>query len=242
VRAWGKDEGPATHMASALATTLPSSVDIGGVRCDEFRRLWEAGRDLYCIEQPDELRNRALRYLVRFRPEPRREGTFAVVKLVTVAAALRSVELHATNHRLAERLFRAAGEVATAWAASDGAESFYCAELVATAYGRTFVRAELAPPPIDDGLGDEIDEPRWLAWLMRMFSERVDGIDDARGRTWAMLFGLLSGDDLDFLQHVAVAVAASGGVALGHALEAVLEKLPGSRVGSADDSPFVPLP
>jgi hypothetical protein len=66
-----EDEGPATHLASALAKDLPGrGIDIGGVRWDAFGEFWERHRDLYCIPMPDDLRRHALDYLASSRRSP----------------------------------------------------------------------------------------------------------------------------------------------------------------------------
>lgn len=235
VRAPGVDDGPATHLASALAKNLPSGVDLGGVRWDAFDEFWSNDRELYCVSMPRHLRYRALGYLTRFEPEPDREGAFSFVKLVTVAAGLRSVELHATDPALAELLYTASRDVAATWAASVRSPSYYCAELVATAYGRRFTRAELAPPDVvGDGLGDAIDEPRWIAWLMGMLADEIDGIDNPRGRAWARLLALLSSRDLDFLTHAVAAIAGSGGKLVGGMFDDILDAITGDDDAPAD--------
>ncbi|MDD7941987.1 hypothetical protein PHK61_26580 [Actinomycetospora lutea] len=239
VRAPGVDHGPATHLASALAKNLPAAADLGGVRWDAFEEFWSKDRELYCVSMERHLRYRALGYLARFEPEPDREGKFSFVKLVTVAAGLRAVELHATDAALAELLHAASREVAATWAATARAPSYYCAELVASAYGRRFTRAEMAPPDVaGDGIGDGIDEPRWLAWLMGMLADEIDEIDNPRGRAWARLLGLLSSRDLDFLTHAVVAIAGSGGRLLGGLFDDLLDTITGG-----DDEPAeIPVP
>ncbi|MFC5141966.1 hypothetical protein ACFPK1_27280 [Actinomycetospora rhizophila] len=201
---------PATHMASALATKLDGEgFDIGGVRWDPFHELWDKHRDLYCIPMPDQLRGRALAYLDVFRPEPGQEGTFSLVKLVAVALALRAIELQEDRSQHAEALFTAASDIATAWAATVDEPSYYCAELVANAYGRTFTRAEMVPPKGTPGLGDGFDEPWWISRLAALLSERFEGIDDPRGRAWAGLTSALAGGDWDFVVHAIGASARS---------------------------------
>ncbi len=197
----GDPDGPATHLASALATKLEGDgFDLGGVRWDPFHDLWDKQRDLYCIPMTDDQRQKALAHLGVFRPEPDDEGTFSVVKLVAVAVALRSFELQTTEPGHAEALFAAAADIATAWAATDDEPSYYCAELVATAYGRPFTRAEMVPPE-GCGIGGDLEEPWWLGRLAELLSERFDRLDDARGRAWAGLISALAGGDWDFVIH-----------------------------------------
>lgn len=238
VRTDRDDDAPATHLASALAKRLPSSVDMGGVRWDPFAGFWPS-RDLYCIPMSDEHRATARSYLGHYRPEYRKDGSFSFTKLVTVAAALRSVELHDVDRELGERLFRASCDVAEAWA---GSSSYYCAELVANAYGRTFTRRELAPPKVEgDGIGNAIDEPRWLAWAMSMLADEIDDIDGRRGRAWARLFALLSTEDWDFLERAVNDIATSGGIAVGDLLSDWLDDLWGGEDEPTEDA-RVPSP
>lgn len=215
VRVDGRD-GPATHLASALTHRLPGTAELGGVRWDPFERF-RPHRDLYTVAMPDDLRARALDHLARFRPRRGEAGSFSVVKLVTVAAALRSVELQASDHVLAERLFTAARDVAVTWAASDDAPRYYCAELAATAYGRTFTRAELIPPDVAGGGIGDVGRPRLSdrRWVRRV-ARAVDALDEPRRRALVRLLGVLAGEDRGFLHHAVAAIAASAAVALRH--------------------------
>lgn len=229
VRVDGSYDRPATHMASALAKRLPSGVDLGGIRWDEFHTFWPS-RDLYCIPMPDELRTKALEHLGPYRPEYNDEGSFSFVKLVNIAAGLRSVERYEADPETAERLFVASRDVARAWEASHDAPSWYCAELVANAYGRAFTRAEMIPPAVrgeQDRTGDDGDERRWNAWLMRMLIKEIDGIDNERGRAWSRLFTVLSMEDPGFLVDAVVAIARSGGIAVGDLVDDWLDDLRG---------------
>ncbi|HWN27373.1 MAG TPA: hypothetical protein VNP37_10465, partial [Actinomycetospora sp.] len=133
---------PATHLLSALAKDLPEdgALDLGGVRWDPFSSF-RPHRDLWCIPMPAQSRRRALEYAARFRPEAGEEGSFSFVKLVTVAAALRAVELRTIDPALASSVFAATTAVAQQLAPDQHRRSYYCAELVANAYGRTFTRA-----------------------------------------------------------------------------------------------------
>jgi len=215
VRVDGRD-GPATHLASALTHRLPRTVELGGVRWDSFERFWPH-RDLYTIRMPDDLRARALDHLAQFRPRRRQAGSFSILKLVTVAAALRSVELQSTDPELAERLFRAAREVAVAFAASPVAPSYYCAELVATSYGREFTRAEMTPPEVTAyGLGREVRERAWSFRATRTLAREISAIDDPRRRATAAMSSVLLGEDWSFLHHAGTAIARSAAVALRH--------------------------
>lgn len=225
VRRDGRRDLPATHLASALAKTLPSAVDFGGIRWDEFTTFWPS-RDLYCIPMADELRPKALDYLGPFKPEYDREGAFSFVKLVTVAAGLRSVELHATDPALGERIYVACRDVAKAWNASPLSPSWYCAELVANAYGLSFTRADLAPPVGEgSGIDEEVEEPRLIGWLVRMLADEIDGIDSPRGRAWARLLAVLSTEDPGFIVRAVSDIARSGGIAVGELLDDWLDNL-----------------
>ncbi|GAA4772917.1 hypothetical protein GCM10023200_01620 [Actinomycetospora chlora] len=205
-------EGPATHLASALTRRLPGSMELGGVRWDPFEKF-RPHRDLYTVAMPDDLRARALEHLARFRPRRGEAASFSVVKLVTVAAALRSVELQVADQARAERLFGAARAVAATWAASDDAPSYYCAELAATAYGRPFTRAEMTPPAATvSGLGD-LARTRWSGRVTRAIARVVDGLDEPRRRSLARLLGVLAREDRGFLHHAAGAIASSAAVA-----------------------------
>ncbi|WP_133829341.1 hypothetical protein [Actinomycetospora succinea] len=218
--------GPATHLASALATELPDTgFDIGGVRWDEFATFWGKHRDLYCIPMTDELRARALAYLTQFEPEPDKEGSFSFLKLVTVAAGLRSVELEPRWPDLAERLFGAARDVAQAWEATKDDPSYYCAELAAHAYGRPFTRAEMVPAAT--GLGNGLQEWSWIGRLVRAWGERVDdGGDPTRAETWAALFSLVFSEDWDFVSRAVGASTRSSFYLLGGVRGSVVTPLP----------------
>jgi hypothetical protein len=214
VRVDGRD-GPATHLASALTRRLPGSVEIGGVRWDAFGKF-RPHRDLYTVAMPDELRGRALEHLARFRPRRGEAASFSVVKLVTVAAALRSIELHDHDQDRAERLFTAARTVAETWAASDDAPSYYCAELAATAYGRPFTRAEMTPPDVAvSGIGD-LPRERWSGRVATGMARMVNRLDEPRRRSLVRLLGVLAREDRGFLHHAATAVASSAAIALRH--------------------------
>ncbi|WP_116710758.1 hypothetical protein [Actinomycetospora cinnamomea] len=215
VRTDDREDLPATHLASALAKDIPDDgeIDIGGVRWDAFPTFWRHHRDLYCIPMSDPMRGRALGYLARFREQAGEEGAFSFTKLVTVAAALRSVELRARDPELAESIFTAAARVATALAPSARRPSYYCAELVANAYGRTFTRGEMIPPQgTGHGIGDAIDESWWFAWLLRLFDDEIDGIRVDEWRAATELMGILAARDQDFLVQAVTAVTRSVGV------------------------------
>ena len=133
-------------------------------------------------------------------PTRGKEGTFSFIKLINVAAGLRSLELHDTDPALAEELFVASRDVATTWAASPESPSYYCAELVANAYGRTFTRAEMTPPEAGGGLRwEEIREPDWAGTLVRRLERRVDQLDDPDDRAGARLLSLLVAKEWEFL-------------------------------------------
>jgi hypothetical protein len=202
-------EGAATHLASALAQKLPHSLDYGGVRWDLFEKYWENERDLYCIPMPDDARREALEHLADFEPVPDGEGSFSYVKLVTVAAGLRAVELEDTQPELAQRMFDAACTLADAWRATSRVRSYFCAELVANAFGRTFTRAEMVPPEVDEEPDKDIAEWRWVGFLVDLMVDWVDA-DDPRRQAWMDLCAILTGEDWDFVADAATALAKSG--------------------------------
>lgn len=214
-------DGPANGIASALADNL--RYDVGGIRWDRFEKFWPS-RDFYTIAMPDALRARALDYLDRFEPTPGEEGAFSFLKLVNVAAGLRSVELWATDRDLGDRLYRACCDVATSWAATPTSPSFYCAELVATAYGRRFTRAEFTPPPAR-GLRRDIEEPEWASTVMERLQRRVDDLEDTDDRSAATMLALLSSDDWDFVVDASTAIAQSGGKAIGDLLDGMVDRV-----------------
>lgn len=191
--------GPATHLASALAKDLPDAgPDLGGVRWDRFSTMWDRHRELYCIPMPDSLRARALGYLARFHPEPGREGRFSYVKLIAVAAGLRSIDLLDSDPELADDLFAAACRVGETWTATHRAPSYYCAELVASAYGRGFTRAEMVPASAV-GLDDDADEPEWFVRLLGLLDDEIDDVDRSRWGAWKDLLDLVLRRDWPFL-------------------------------------------
>ena len=230
---------PANGIASALAENL--GVDIGGVRWDRFEEFWPS-RDFYTVPMPDDLRKRALDYLDQFEPTRSKEGTFSFIKLINVAAGLRSLELHDTDPALAEELFVASRDVATTWAASPESPSYYCAELVANAYGRTVTRAEMTPPEAGGGLRwEEIREPDWAGTLVRRLERRVDQLDDPDDRAGARLLSLLVAKEWEFLVGSVTAIATSGGKALADVLDDLLDLVTCNR-DEPEEEPRVPEP
>ena len=89
-------------------------------------------------------------------------------------------------------MFTAARDVATRLGGDPRTPSYYCAELVANAYGRVFTRAEMVPPRgAGYGIGDAIEEPRWFARLAELLSSgstasitRGDGRGQPSSRHW----------------------------------------------------------
>ncbi|GAA4864483.1 hypothetical protein [Actinomycetospora straminea] len=206
----GGGDGPATHLASALAKDLPDAgLDLGGVRWDPFDLFWDKHRELYCIPMPDRHRSDALRYLARFHPEPGREGRFSYVKLIAVAAGLRSIDLLDSDPALADELFAAACRVGETWTATHHAPTYYCAELVASAYGRRFTRAEMVPPAAA-GLDDDADEPEWFVRLLGLLDDEIDDVDRSRWSAWTDLLALLVRRDWPFLRRAISSSAQAG--------------------------------
>ncbi|WP_285657166.1 hypothetical protein [Actinomycetospora sp. NBRC 106375] len=234
-------EGPATHIASALAENL--RLDFGGIRRDPFSDFWPS-RDFYIVAMPDELRSRALKYLEGYPDAPGDEGTFSFVKLVNIAAGLRSFELYDRDAALAERLYGAARDVAESWAASKDHPSWYCAELVANAYGRSFTRADLTPPP-SLGAREDIPEPDELPWVVDKLFDRIERLDGRNG-TAARLLTLLADEDRPFLVDAVTAIAQSGGKLFGEVLDdlvdRVLDWLRGDEEPDPEEEPRTPDP
>jgi hypothetical protein len=240
VRGPGVTEGPATHIASALAENL--RLDFGGIRRDEFKHFWPT-RDLYTVAMPQDLRDRAVEYLAGYPDAPGDEGTFSFVKLVNIAAGLRSFELYAREDgELGERLYGAARAVAESWAASKDHPSWYCAELVANAYGRPFTRADLTPPPARGAIED-IPEPEDLPWVVQRLFDRVERLDGRNG-TAARLLTLLSEEDRPFLVDAVTAILASGGKLFRDAFDDVVDAVGDWFGGEPDpeEEPRVPDP
>ena len=215
VRMDDRTDLPATHIVSAMSKDIPDDgeLDIGGLRWDDFPSFWRYRRDLYCIPMSARDRRRALDHLAQFSREAGAEGSFSFTKLVTVAAALRAIELQTRDPELADRLFTVAQDVAQALAPRAGRRSYYCAEFVATAYGRTFTRGEMIPPQgTGYGIGDAIDESWWFEWLLQLFDDEIDGIGRPEWRAATRLVTLLTAHDQDFLVHAVRAVTDSASV------------------------------
>ena len=126
-------------------------------------------------------------------------------------------------------LYRACCDVATSWAATPTSPSYYCAELVANAYGRTFTRAEITPPEAaracagtsGSRVGLDRDGPS-AAPCRRARGRRRTGPP----RT---MLALLSSEDWDFVVDASTAIAKSGGKAIGDLLDGMVDRVPWSR-------------
>lgn len=143
------------RIASSQIAPLPNATDWGGIRCDDFDHFWPS-RDLYAVAMTDEYRERALAKVSQFDDTAGEDGRFAITKLVAIAVALHATKLQRSpeTRDLGRRMFRAARDVAEAWRATPESPRYYCAEFVAEAYRRPFVRPELDPREQDPEASD----------------------------------------------------------------------------------------
>lgn len=132
------------RVASARGWVVGDGTDLGGVRFDRIEDFWHKKQSVYRLAvRPDVARGPALQRLRRLgRPDD--DGEFSLPKILIVAITLASWD-PGLDDEAARTLRRLGVEAARAFERLPDDRSFFCAELVAHAYGRTFPVAALTP-------------------------------------------------------------------------------------------------
>ena len=149
------------EVASARGWVFGDGTDLGGVRFDRIEDFWHKGQSVYRLAvRPDVARGPALERLRGLR-EPDDDGEFSLPKILIVAITLASWD-PGLDPEEARTLRRLGVEAARAFEDLPDDRSFFCAELVAHAYGRTFGVSALIPrnptsaPPAREGVLDTV--------------------------------------------------------------------------------------
>jgi hypothetical protein len=168
-------------IASAHQSFMASQPwDLSGLRAEKFEHFWEKGQSVYRLAVPDhEARSRAVETVHRLRiPD---DGSFSVPKIMIVSIALASYDRTLLAEEAGATILELAIDAARAWEGAPGERTFFCAEVVARAFGERFPLSALEPPggidlattpPAEDGMlgtmmelylgaatGDECQEP-----------------------------------------------------------------------------------
>lgn len=149
------------RIASAHQSFLPSDpLDFSGLRADGFEHFWAKGQSVYRLAVPSAgARARAVEAVRRIR-EPD-DGSFSVPKIFIVAIALASFDRSLFDAQAGATIRALAVDAARAWEGRPGERTFFCAEIVARAFGERFPLSALEPPggvrpatapPAHDGL------------------------------------------------------------------------------------------
>ena len=144
------------RAASARTWTFGDGADLGGVRFDRIEHFWARKQSVYRLAVHSNVARQPALDRLRQLARPG-EGDFSVPKIFLVAIALTSWDPGLEPEAgLAVR--RLALGVARAFEQVPEDRSFFCAELVAHAYGQTFHTSALAPrnptpaPPAHRGM------------------------------------------------------------------------------------------
>lgn len=168
-------------IASAHQSFLPSDpLDFSGLRAEKFEHFWGKGQSVYRLAVPSaEARARAVEAVHALRVPD--DGSFCVPKILIVAIALATFDRTLFDEEGGATIRELAIDAARAWEGAPGERTFYCAEVVARAFGERFPLSALEPPggvrpattaPARDGMlgrmmelyldvatGDECQEP-----------------------------------------------------------------------------------
>ena len=133
-------------IASAHQSFLPSDpFDFSGLRADGFEHFWEKGQSVYRLAVPSaDARARAVEAVAELR-EPD-DGAFSVPKILIVATALATFDRSLFDEEAGASVRALAIEAARAWEGKPGERTFFCAEIVARAFGERFPLSALEPP------------------------------------------------------------------------------------------------
>ncbi len=148
-------------IASAHQSYLASKPwDFSGLRAEEFGHFWDKGQSVYRLAVPSaEARARAVAAVHALRVPD--DGTFCVPKILIVAIALASFDRSRVDEEAGATIRELAIEAARAWEGEPGSRTFFCAEVVARAFGERFPLSALQPPgairpapapPAEDGV------------------------------------------------------------------------------------------
>ncbi|MFC5061702.1 hypothetical protein [Actinomycetospora atypica] len=176
------------RVASARAWVVGDGTDLGGIRFDRVEDFWAKKQSVYRLAVlPDVARGPALER-VRRLVRPGDDGEFSLPKILIVAIALASWE-PGLDDEAARTLRRLAVEAARAFEELPDDRSFFCAELVAHAYGRTFGVPALTPrnpvpaPPTREGVLDTVLERVTSVLTDERARAAVDRLLDGVGTT-----------------------------------------------------------
>jgi hypothetical protein len=150
-------------IASAHQSFLASEPwDLSGLRADRFEHFWEKGQSVYRLAVPSPTaRERAVEAVHALRiPD---DGSFCVPKILIVSVALATYDRTLFDEEAGATIRELAIDAARAWEGEPGERTFFCAEVVARAFGERFplsaleppggVRPAIAPPAQDGVLG-----------------------------------------------------------------------------------------
>ncbi|MCD2196233.1 hypothetical protein LQ327_22930 [Actinomycetospora endophytica] len=133
-------------IASAHQSFVPSEPwDLSGLRAEKFEHFWDKGQSVYRLAVPSPTaRAKAVAAVHRLRlPD---DGSFCVPKILIVAIALASFDRSLFDHEAGTTIRELAIDAARAWEGAPGERTFYCAEVVARAFGERFPLSALEPP------------------------------------------------------------------------------------------------
>ncbi|WP_331632642.1 hypothetical protein [Actinomycetospora sp.] len=162
-------------IASARKSFMASQPwDLSGLRTERFEHFWEKGQSVYRLAVPSaEARRRAVAAVHDLRfPD---DGSFSVPKVLIVAIALASFDRALFDDEAGATIRELAVAAARAWEGRPGRRTFYCAEVVARAYGERFPLSALEPPggvrpaaapPAQDGV---------LGMMMKLYLDAATG-------------------------------------------------------------------
>jgi hypothetical protein len=175
-------------IASAHQSFLASDpFDFSGLRADEFGHFWAKGQSVYRLAVPSaDARARAVETVHKLRDPD--DGSFCVPKILLVAIALASFDRSLFDEEAGATIRALAIEAARAWEGKPGERTFFCAEVVARAYGERFPLSALEPPggvrpacapPAEDGVLGRVMEAYLDAATGDDCQEDLDRLVDA---------------------------------------------------------------
>jgi hypothetical protein len=175
-------------IASAHQSFLAATpFDFSGLRAEEFGHFWEKGQSVYRLAVPSAgARARAVAAVHELRDPD--DGSFCVPKILLVAIALATFDRSLFDEEAGATIRTLTIEAARAWEGKPGERTFFCAEVVARAYGERFPLSALEPPggvrpattpPAPDGVLGRIVEAYLDAATGDEAQEALDRLVDA---------------------------------------------------------------
>jgi hypothetical protein len=137
--------GDSTIASAHQSFMLAQPWDLSGLRAERFEHFWEKGQSIYRLPVPSAAaRERAVEAVRALRiPD---DGTFSVPKILIVAVALATFDRSLFDEEGGSAVRELAIEAARAWEGAPGERTFFCAEVVARAFGERFPLSALEPP------------------------------------------------------------------------------------------------